>query len=104
MNLKLLQAGYKLKGDFEGFVLVVGGGVLDFGFGYIVGEGFLYVPDAASDVVGISLGEHFDGSIRQISDKAGQFVSVGYVKRGKTKADTLYAARKNYMFSCLYHF
>lgn len=81
-----------LKCDFKSLVLGVNEGIFDFGIDDVAGEGFLDVADAVADVVGVSLCEHFDGSVRQISDKAGQFVSAGYVKSRKAKADTLYPA------------
>ncbi len=84
-------------------MLGVGCSLFDCSFGNVAREGFIDVADAVCNVVRVSLCEHFDGSVGQIPDKAGQLVLVGYIKSRKAKADTLYAARKNYMFGYLTH-
>jgi len=92
-----------LKGDFEFGVSGIGGDFFDFVFSYVAGEGFLDVPDAGSNIIFGALGEHFDSTIRTVSDKTCQPVTVGNVKSSVAKADTLNPADENYMFCCLAH-
>jgi hypothetical protein len=92
-----------LEGNLEICVSGIDGDFFDFVLSYVAGEGFLDVPDAGSDIIVRALGEHFDSTIRTVSDKTGQPVSVGYVKSSVSKADTLNPADKNYMFCTLTH-
>jgi len=94
-----VQLPVGLKSDFEVRVLGVEGDFFDFGFPYIAGKGILDVPDAIGNIVGRALGEHFNGALRCVADKAGQLIAIGYTKSGEAKADTLDLADKNYMFS-----
>jgi len=94
----------KLKGNFEFGVSWVGGDFFYFVLSYITGKGVLDVLDASSNIIFVALGEHFHSTIGTVSDKAGQLMTVGYVKSSVSKADTLNPADENYMFCCLAHF
>jgi hypothetical protein len=94
----------RLKSDFEVFVLVVGGDFFDFDVPNIAAKIFFYVPDTIVDCLRRTLEEHLNGPIRQIVDKTGQSVAIGYVKNGKAEADTLNLAGENYMLGYLAHY
>ena len=93
-----------LIGNFEIHVSGVNGDFFDFGFSYIAGEGFFDVSDAIVYIRIRARGEHFYSTIRTVADRTGQLMTVGYVKSGEAKADTLDSADENYMFGCLAHF
>jgi len=93
-----------LEGNLEFRVSWIEGYFFDFVLSYIAWEGFFDVPDAGINVIFGALGEHFDSTIRTVSDKAGQPMSVGYVKSGVAKTDTLYPPDEDYMFCSLAHF
>jgi len=52
----------------------------------------------------MALNEHLNSAVRQVADPASQFITVGYVKSGKAKANTLDSASENYMFGGPAHF
>ena len=92
-----------LEGNFEVHVLGVNGYFFDLCISYVAGKGALYFPDTVVNICIRALGEHFYSTIMTVADKAGQLMTVGYVKSGEAKADTLDSADENYMFGCLAH-
>ena len=81
----------------------VDGDFFDFGFSYIAGKGLLYFSDAIVYIRIRALGKHPDSTIMTVADKTGQLMTVGCVKSGEAKADTLDSADENYMFGTLAH-
>ena len=81
----------------------VRGSLCDLGVSYVAGERILYVLDAFFDVVGTSLGEHFDRAVGQVADKAGQPVATGYPVGGESEPDTLHVTNEDDVFGDLLH-
>ena len=87
----------RLKGYFEVRILGVEGDILDSGGTDIVGERFLNVANAIGYVVSKALNNHLNGAVGQVAGVAGQTITIGYIKGGETKADTLDPAGENYV-------
>jgi len=93
-----------LEGDSELRISSIDRHVFNDAISHIAGERILYLADATINIVGRSLCEHFHRCIRQVADKAGQAIAIGYVVSGEAKAHALHVTRKNYMFGNLAHF
>ncbi len=76
---------------------------LDFGLSDVAAERFFDVPDAIVYVVRMALGYHFNATVRQIANLAGQLITISCIKSGKAKADTLNPTGENYMSGGLAH-
>ena len=70
----------------------------------IAGKRFFDVSDAVVNIIGMALGNHFNSAIGKIAYQAGQMITIGYIESGKTKADPLNSASKNYVLGGLAHF
>jgi hypothetical protein len=74
----------RIRGDFFNFQL-----------SYITGIILFEVLDTIIYVVSGALGEHLDGTIRQIADKTSELVAVRHPVSGKTKTDALNPTDEN---------
>ena len=82
----------------------VGSDFFDLGVCNVAAEVVIDLLQAALDVFGFALGEHFDGSIRQVADKAGELMAVGDSMCGVAKADALHLTDEDYVSGSLVHF
>jgi len=76
---------------------------LDVSFTYIVAEVVVYVGDAVFDIFGGALGEHLNSAILQITNKAGETMTVCNTICRKAKANALHVAIEDYMSGYLVH-
>jgi hypothetical protein len=65
---------------------------------HVARKSFFDVPYTVFNALGGALGEHLDGAIRQIADKTGQVMTVGYPVGGEPKTDALNVTREYDMF------
>lgn len=82
----------------------INGDFFDFGLSNVAGKGILYFLDTVVNTCIRALGKHLDSAVRQVADKTGQLMAVGYMISSETKADTLNPADENYLFGDLAHF
>jgi hypothetical protein len=85
-------------------VLRVRPNLFDLGVSYVAGERILYVLDTFIDVVGCSLGEHFDRAVAQVTHEAGQPVAIGHAVSGESEPHALHVTHEDYLFGNLHHF
>jgi len=52
----------------------------------------------------MALNNHLNSAVRQVAGPAGQFITIGCIKSGEAKANTLDSASENYMFGSPAHF
>jgi hypothetical protein len=66
-------------------------------------EDFLKVPYAVADIVGMSLGRHFDRAVRQISNRPGQLTAACDAQGRESKSNALDTAFEYYVFGDISH-
>ena len=101
--LTIIFSRRRLKSYFEVFVLGVWRDLFDFGFSDITSEGIPDVPEAMVNVVGSTLGEHLNGSVKEVANPAGQRITIGYLVNGEAKTNALNTACENDTFCGLAH-
>jgi hypothetical protein len=79
-------------------MLRVGGDIVDEDLSDMPRKRFLDIAYAIVDVPGGALGDHFDASVPEIADEAGELMTIGHPVGGKTKTDALNVAREYYLF------
>jgi hypothetical protein len=93
-----------LKGDFEACVLWIHGDFFNFRVSDVTAKKFTNITDTVRHVISIALGDHLDGTIRQIADPSHQSIMARYIMSRETKADSLHPAAKNYVFGSQTHY
>ena len=91
-------------GNSELGVAGVAGNIGSLNVSDVGAECFLQVSDTITDIIRMSLGNHLDGTVRQVSYHSGQLAASCNAVDGESKADALYTAGKDYMLSSVAHF
>ena len=86
------------KCDIEIFIVRIDGNIFDLCLADIAGKGIFNIFDAVINVLGVTLGEHLDGAVRQVADISFELIEPGDPVGGESKADSLYTANENDMF------
>jgi len=92
-----------LKGYFEIFIPRISGNFLYSRFSDIAAKGFINIPNTIRYSFRITLGNHLDSTIEQITNKTVYSITPGYIESRKSKADPLNSTGENYMFGNLLH-
>jgi hypothetical protein len=86
-----------LESDLETCVSRVGRDFYGFDFPDVAGQAILNVFYAIIYIFSRSLGEHFDGAVREVADVAGQLVAAGHPVGGEAKTHALDPAGEDYV-------
>jgi hypothetical protein len=75
----------------------IGRDVVDDSLPYITRERFSDIPYAVIDVLGGTLGDHFDRSVPQVANEAGEPMAMGHPVGGEAKTDALNVTGEYYV-------